>query len=144
MSVADPFTAERISPTLRIVRSPDALFVQMERQERIPLRMKHTTSSLRVLPQKARSVFPKKSRTARPKRPKKVSVTLKRQTTITLHFPNDTVLEKFRKTLLDVRCPVETDRDNLTITFFRKYETEVAKTIKALGKEYRIQIEDIE
>lgn len=70
-------------------------------------------------------------------------MTLRRQTTINLHFPNGTVLEKFRKELLDVRCPVETDRDNLTITFFRKYETEVAKTIKTLGKEYRIQIEDM-
>ena len=144
LPVADPFTAERISPTLRIVHSPDTLFVRMERQERIPLRVKHTASSLRVLPRQARSVFPKKSRAARPRRPKKASVTLKRQTTITLHFPNGTVLEKFRKALLDVRCPVEADKDNLTITFFRKYETEVAKTIKALGKNYRIQIEDIE
>jgi hypothetical protein len=144
LPAADPFTVERISPTIRIVHSPDALFARLEKAELVPLRVEHPASALRLLPPKARTVFAQKTRAAKPKPKTKEPVTLMRHTTITLHFPTGRLLEKFRQALLDIRCPVEADKDNLTITFSRRYEPQVDQVVKALEKEYLIRIEDIE
>jgi hypothetical protein len=140
---ADPFTVERISPTLRIVHSPDVLFVRLEEAELIPLRVRHDETALRPLPDKARTIFVKKSQVTKPKPEKQEEVILKRQTTIILHFPDRKVLNTFRKALLDARCPVEVDQHNLTIAFARQVEPQVARVIKSLESKYLIRIEDI-
>lgn len=143
LPAADPFTVERISPTIRIVHSPDALFARLEEAELVPLRIEHPASTLRLLPQKARTVFAQTPQVAKPKPKVREPVILMRHTTITLHFPTGKLLEKFRQALLDIRCPVEADKDNLTITFSRRYEPQVDQVIQALEKEYLIRIEDI-
>ncbi len=140
---ADPFTLERIFPTLRIVHSPNALFARLEKAALMPLRVSHDEAALRPLPDKARTIFVKKSQVTRPKPEKQERVTLKRQTTISLHFPDRQVLNTFRKALLDARCPVEVDRQNLTIAFAKPVESQVAKVIKSLESKYLIRIEDI-
>ena len=144
LPAADPFTVERISPTTRIVHSPDALFDRLEKAEWVPLRVTHSDSTLRPLPQKARTVFVRQSPAAKPKPKKKEPVTLVRQTSVTFHFPTGKSLGKFRKALLDARCPVEVDSKNLTITFSGRYEPLVMQVISALEKEYLIHIEDLE
>ena len=136
-------TVERISPNIRLVRSPDALFDHLEEAELAPLRVKHTAPSLYPMPQKARTVFAKKSPVAKPKPKRRERVNLMRSMTITLHFPNRDFFEKFRQSLLDAKCPVKTGQDDLTLTFSRPYEDLVAGVLKALGKEYRIHIEDV-
>jgi len=42
--------------------------------------------------------------------------------------------------LLDIRCPVEADGDNLTITYAQQYEPLVEQVTKSLAKEYLIRI----
>jgi hypothetical protein len=145
LAAAAPFTVERISPHIRIVHSPDALFARLEQAELVPLRMEHTAAALRPLSQKARTVFARERRKrAKAKVKVKQPVTLKRHTIITLHFPGSEALEKLRQALLEIRCPVEVDKDNLTVTFSKRYEPQVTQVIEALQKDYRIHIEDLE
>jgi len=136
-------TVERVSPNIRLVRSPDALFDHLEEAELAPLRVKHIASSLYPMPQKACTVFVKKSPVAQPKPKRKELVSLMRSMTITLHFSNRDFFEKFRQALLDAKCPVKTNQDDLTLTFSRSYEDLAAGVLQALGKEYRIHIEDV-
>lgn len=144
LAEADPFTVEHISSSIRMVHSPDDLFSRLEKAERVPLRVKHSGTRLQPLPQNAQTVFVKRSREVKPKPKAKEAVTLLRKTSITLHFPTGKVLERFRQALLDIRCPAEADRDNLTITFAQQYEPLVEQVTKSLAKEYLIRIEDIQ
>ena len=60
LSEIDQFTIERISPTIRIVHSPDRLFAHLEQKELIPLHIKHRSSALMSLPDGTRTVFSKR------------------------------------------------------------------------------------
>lgn len=110
----DQFTIESISPAMRIVHSPDRLFTHLEQRELIPLRIKHPSSALTLLPDGAHTVFPEKE-----------------------------FMEEFHKGLIAARCPVAVDWSKLTLSFARQYESEVKKVIKALNQDYTIKIEDI-
>ena len=136
-------TVERVSPNIRLVRSPAALFDHLEEAELAPLRVTHPASSLYPMPQKAHTVFAKKAPVAQPKPKQKEWVNLMRSMAITLHFPKRDFFEKFRQSLLDAKCPVKTGQDDLTLTFSRRYEDLAAGSLQALGKEYRIHIEDV-
>ena len=140
----DKATVEQISPTIRIIRSPETVFAQIKKAELVPLRAQHSESQLHPLPENARTVFAIESPAVEPE-PEKESVVLMRHTTITLHFSTEKWLEKFRKALLDDRCPVEVDQKNHTITFAKRYEPQVVKVIEMFKKEkeYEINIEDI-
>ncbi len=144
LPAADPFTVERIAPNLRIVRSPEALFGRLEGAELVPLRVKHAGSALHPLPEGARTVFPKKTEVVKPRPKPKESVTLKRETTITYHFPTSKSLGQFRQALLDRRCPAEVDKDNLTLTFSKRYHSEAKEAIEVLEEDYVVHIEDVE
>ncbi|MEA3345797.1 MAG: hypothetical protein U9Q78_06075 [Chloroflexota bacterium] len=142
MLASDPLinelTVERISPNIRIVRSPGVLFDHLEEADLVPLRVEHSASSLTPMPQEARTVFVKESPTAKPKPKRKERVDLMRSTAITFHCPNTKFLEVFRQALLDAKCPVKVDKDALALTFSGRYEDLVAGVLQALGKEYRI------
>ena len=56
LPLADPFTVERISPTLRVVRSPDALYARLEKAALMPMRVRHK-GALQALPPGVRTVF---------------------------------------------------------------------------------------
>ena len=142
------FTIESISPTMRIVHSPDRLFTHLEQKELIPLHIKHRSSALTHLPDGARTVFPirglsvsrsKAGAKAKAKKP----VTIKREVRITFHFPAKELMEEFRKGLIAARCPVAADWGKLTLSFTSQYEPEVKKISKALKQDYTIKIEDI-
>lgn len=142
----DQFTIESISPTIRIVHSPDKLFTHLERKELIPFHVKHRNSTITLLPSGARTVFPKRdmggSKAKATKKAKK-PVTIKREVQITFHFPAKVLMEEFRKKLIAARCPVAADWSKLTLSFTSQYEPEVKKVSKALKQDYAIKIEDI-
>jgi len=152
MPEIDQFTIERISPTMRIVHSPDSLFTHLEQKELIPLHIKHRSSAPALLPDGVRTVFPRrdlsvsnadtkaKAKTrARAKKP----VTIKREVRITFHFPAKELMEEFRNGLVAARCPVAADWSKLTVSFDKRYESEVKNVSKALKQDYTIKIEDI-
>ena len=137
----DRFTIERISPTMRIVHSPDRLFTHLEQKELVPLRIKHRSSALVLLPDGARTVFPRRDLSSKSKSKAKKHAIIKREVQITFHFPAKELMEEFRNGLVAVRCPVAADWDKLTLSFDKRYESEVKKVSKAL-KDHTIKIED--
>ena len=46
LPAADPFTLERVAAGIRLVRSPDKLFDELERRELMPMRIKHGDQAL--------------------------------------------------------------------------------------------------
>jgi hypothetical protein len=148
----DQFTIECISPTIKIVHSPDKVFSYLEQKELIPLRIKHSSSALTPLPDGVKTVFPGRDpgvsnaeanviikTRAKAKKP----VTIKRDIQITFHFPAKELMEEFRNRLVAARCPVAADWSKSTLCFDKRYESEVKKVSKALKQDYIIQIEDI-
>jgi hypothetical protein len=143
LAIAEPFTVERISPTLRVVHSPGKLFDQLENAELVPLRIEHGRSALHPVPQGARTAFPKKREVTGREPRAKEPVTVRRSTVVTLHFSITEPLEALRQALVEARCPAEVDKSNLTVTFAQQYESQVMEVIKGLETNYVIHIEDI-
>jgi hypothetical protein len=141
----DQFMIESISPTIRIVHSPDRLFMHLEQKELIPLHIKHHSSAFTPLLESARTVFPKKDSSTKSKAGGKTKkpVTIKQEVQITYHFPAKELMEEFRKGLMAAQCPVAADWSKLTLSFARQYEPEVKKVSNALKTDYTIKIEDI-
>lgn len=144
LPAADPFTVESIAPTIRIIRSPEKLFDQLEQAELVPLRARHSDATLHALPKTARTVFGKQSAPGKGKAKQKKRITIKRQTAITLHLPTDALLKRLHKALLDARCPIEANAKNRTVTFSKKHEAVVDGVVKALRKDYVVRVEDID
>lgn len=144
LPAAQPFIAEEITPTLRLAHSPATLYARLEKAGLMPLFIEHGKENLTSLPEGARSVFPRRSAQKVPQPIEKPDVELKREAQITLHFPTDEVLERFRKALVDARCSIVADKGVRTITYMRRYEPQVAAVIAALGSEYRLRVIDLE
>lgn len=142
VTAADPFTIERLAPGIRLVHSPGKLFDQLERQELMPLHVKHGEQALTPLPRSARTRFPKKSARQNEPRPAKRAVTLMRVTRIQLVCPDREFLDRLCRVLADAKCPAEADRRNLTLAYTKQHEPAVTGALKTLGKEYQIKIED--
>jgi hypothetical protein len=144
----DRFTIESITPAIRIVHSPGRLFAHLERKELIPLRIKHRSSDLTLLPDGADTVFPRRDSSskarakAREKSKAKKPAIIRREVRITFHFPAKELMEEFRNGLVAVRCPVAADWSKLTLSFDKRYESEVKKVSKGL-LDYVIKIKDI-
>ena len=139
---ADRFTVERLSPEIRIVRSPHDLFTTLEQAEMTPIHISHHDSKLQLMPKKTMSVFPEKS-SAQAQMRKKQKVTLRRETMTVLYFPTKALLMKFHKALLDTRCVVVLDDSRLTLTYSEQQETVVKEVFSRLAKDdYVIKIQN--
>jgi hypothetical protein len=142
VTAADPFTIEQVASGIRLVHSPGKLFDQLERQELMPLHVKHGEHALTPLPKSARTQFPKKSARQKEPRPAKRPVTLMRVTRIQLVCPDREFLDRLCQLLADAKCPAEADRRNLSLAYSKQHEPAVTNAVKTLGKEYQIKIED--
>ena len=123
LPAADPFTVERLAPGIRIVRSPGKLFDELERQELMPLRVKHGGQAFSPLPKDARTCFPKASAAREKPRLPKTRVTLTRVTRVQLVCPDREFLDKLHRLLAEGKCPAEMDRKNLMLTYSKQYES---------------------
>ncbi len=143
LPAADPFTVERVAAGIRLVRSPDKLFGELERRELIPVRIKHGDQAFVPLPKSARTRFPKGAAHREKPREPKPRVTLTRITRVQLVCPDRELLDRLHRLLLEFQCPAEIDRPNLTLTYSKQYESVVANAIRSLKTEYRLEIDDI-
>lgn len=141
VSAAKGYVKEDISPTIKLIREPSKVFQALEEAKLVPLRMTHKENAFRALPEKSQTVFARKSSVVKPK--EKTNVQLKRESTITLYFPNTALLDRFCKELIVLNCPVEPDKSRYAATYSTRYETEVKVVMKVLAKEYNINIQDI-
>ncbi len=143
LAAGEADVVESIAPNLRIVKSPDKLFTQLEHAEQVPLLVKHGARALQPLPKTARTVFPRLTPKAKTKARRKKAV-IKRQVMVTLHFPEEALLALFRQGLLEVRCPVQVDQALRTITLPQAFERHLKDISKRLGKDYQLQLKDME
>ncbi len=143
--LVDPVTVERIGDSLRLVRDPGALFSRLMESGAVTLRIRHADAALQPLPERARTVFPRAIAAAQaPKAKTKRAVTLKRQTLIVLHVPDNDLFDVFRQALLDARCILDVDKEKRTLTLSGKDDAQLKGLIKRLSGEYAIRLEDLE
>jgi hypothetical protein len=143
LPAADAFTLERVSAGIRLVRSPDKLFDELDRRELVPVRIKHDGQASGPCPKEWQTRFPKGSASREKPREPKPLVKLTRITRVQLVCPDRELLHKLHRLLVECQCPAESDRPNLTLAYTKQYEPEVANAIRRLQSEYRLEIEDI-
>jgi hypothetical protein len=136
------YRVENISAGVDVVRSPDRLYTELEKQQLAPLRVKHGEKSFSPMPAKASSVFAGKAKAKKKKREPKTKVTLMRVTRVELLCPDRKFLDRMQRLLSEVSCPVEADRKRLSLAFSSKYDPEVNRALRELKKEYEVKIDD--
>jgi hypothetical protein len=141
LKIPDGFTAENISPTMRIVRAPGKLYAQLEKSELVPLLIKHPDSSFRQPERGVKSVFRTTARDTKEKQKK--SVNLKRDYFVTLYFPSKELLKIFSKELKKAKFPFGTNELTNAITFEESLQFQLDEIFEALEKDYSIKIEDV-
>jgi hypothetical protein len=141
-SVVPSLTEAEISPSLRIIRSPDTAYAHLENAERVPILVTHGKSSFRELPPTATTAFARKTRGK--KRPGKATVIIKRKTVVTLSFPSEAVFSAFLRKLVAADCSCVPDKNKRTITLSAGSRAAVSDVVKELRKDYQIRITDVE
>jgi len=136
------FRVENIGTGIDVVRCPDKLYEELEKQQLAPLRIKHGEQSFSPLPAKTRSAFPRQATAGKKRREPKTKVTLMRVTRVQLLCPDRPFLERLQGLLADANCPVEADRKGLSLAYSNQYEKEVSQAIRALKKEFEVKIDD--
>ena len=137
---ADKYTAERISPSLRLVRNSGQLFSMLEALGCVPLRVWHQTGELALIAETAVSVFPKESAADNaplPARPVKVS----RVVTVSYRFPDAESFESIQKMLAELRCPFHADSATRTVSLQQKEQDKFDEAVQHLQDTYAIEIE---
>jgi hypothetical protein len=135
------FQQETIAPGTYIVRSPEKVFAELERQERMPIQVAHGPSKFSALPGARSSVAgttrkPAKTATQRPK------VTLMKIKRVQLLCPDPEFLQRLTSALLGAGCPAEADGKNLSLVYSDQYEAEVGKVIRGLSSDFQVTIEN--
>jgi len=67
-------------------------------------------------------------------------VVLHKQVDVNLKFPDQKILDIFRKDLLLAGCPLRADLQTLTLTFPQSFEKQIKLTCQAIKKELQITI----
>jgi hypothetical protein len=135
------YRVENIAAGMDVVRSPAALYEELEKQQLAPLLIKHSDKSFAPLPAKTRSAFPRKA-AGKKRREPKTQVTLMRVTRIQLLCPDRDFLDRLQRLLAQKNCPVEMDRKRLSLAYSSQYEKEVNQAIRTLKKEFEVTIDD--
>jgi hypothetical protein len=131
---------ERTS-SICIVRSPERLFEHLEEAERVPLWIEHPDAELAPVPPPARTRFTQEAPVT--KSEPKEQVKLMRSTRITYHCPTAEFWETLQQALLDAKCPVKADDDELTLTLPGQYQGHVSDILEDLRDTYQIRVEDV-
>ena len=135
------YRVENIAAGIDVVRSPAALYKELEKQQLAPLRIEHGDKSFAALPPKTRSVFPRKAAGKRRREPK-TKVTLMRVTRVQLMCPDRDFLDRLQRLLAERNCPVEADRKRLSLAYSNQHEKEVNQAIRTLKKEFEVTIDE--
>ena len=139
---AKDFVVEKITKDLCLIRSPERVLEKLETAARAPVDIRHTSTTLSPSPGGITSKYLKKA--AKKQKPiAKEQVVVKQKTFVTLYFQKEHILEIFTKALVKGKCPVEVDKERLTISYGAGDKKKVAAILKDLRKTYSIRIEDI-
>lgn len=137
----DDLVVEEISSKLKIIRSPDALFSKMERDELVPIKIKHPTDRIRTPPAGVISVL---GTYQEMKKKEKELVKIKRVDIVSYQFETREMMMIVSKKLLKEGHPIEISDGSNSLLFRSTIEPLVKKTLGKIKKKYDISIEDEE
>jgi hypothetical protein len=140
--VPEQFQVARIDPGKYIVRSPAKVFQELERQQRMPVKIRHGDAAFSPIPDSVRSSLRGKTRKKARVCEVKPKVTLMKVKRVQLLCPDREFLQRLQSMLLGAGCPVEADGKNLSLVYSDRYEDGVAKAIRALQSDYQVTIEN--
>jgi hypothetical protein len=140
LTEVEPFISERVSDNLSLVHSPDKLLAELEEAGLAPLWVEHSPEALAPLPDEARTVFVRSSQAGPGQKTRLEAAQVLRTALIKLRFPAEDVFEAFRGTLLELRCPIEANLAERTITYAGRYQPCVDEAIRSLEGQYPIQV----
>ncbi|TVS12883.1 MAG: hypothetical protein EA424_22135 [Planctomycetaceae bacterium] len=143
LSASAAFTVETPAPGIYLVRSPAKLFAELERQELIPLRVKHSDGQLTPLPKGTRTRFAKQTAAAKKAPKAKTKVTLTRVTRVQLAFPDQPFFDDLIRLLAETKCPIEADRKKLLLSYSKSNESLVNAALQSLKTQYQVKIQDV-
>jgi hypothetical protein len=137
---AEKFIAERISPALHLVRSPEKVFSTLETLGQVPVRIQHPTGEITPVAESAQSLFPKEAarvnaqKTAKPVKVAKVI-------TVSYQFPEAESFASIKKALAELRCPFQSDPVTRTVSLQQKEQAKFDEAIEKLASEFVFEIE---
>ncbi len=137
---AEKFTAERIAPTLRLVRSPEAVFSTLETLGHVPIRVQHSAGELTLIAESAQSMFPKETawvnapKTARP-------VKVAKLVTVSYQFPDAESFDSIKKMLAELRCPFQSEPATRTVSIQQKEQAKFDEAVTKLQPQFDIEVE---
>jgi hypothetical protein len=132
--------AERIAPTLSLVRSPEKVFSALETLGYVPIRIQHPAGELALVAESAQSVFPKETvwvNVPKKARPVKVS----RVVTVSYQFPDAEVFNAIKKALAELRCPFQSNPVTRTVSLQQKEQAKFDEALEKLASEFVFEIE---
>lgn len=135
------FMIEEISPGLNIVRSPDKLFSKMEKDEVVPIMIKHSSDSIRIPPVGASSIFGKYQEV---KKEEKEKIDMRRVDIVAYYFQSKDMMRIVSKKLLKEGQPIEIDDEEDSLSFHLSIEPKVKEILGKMKRKYEINIEDQE
>jgi len=139
---ANDFLVKKIAKDLCLIRSPERVLEKLETGARAPVEINHKKTKLSLLPKGIPSKYLKKA-LEKQKTVIKEQVVLKRKTFVTLYFQKADVLETFTKALVKGKCPIEVNKEHLTLSYGAGDKKKVTAIFKNLRKTYKIKIEDL-
>ena len=138
----DRYTHHEISPAIRLVRDTNRVMALLEQEGLAPIGIVHSLTGFTPLPEGAHSIFPDKTPAQEAEALPPQPVTLRKVTSLTLHFPFDEIFDEFRRTLAEERVPVQADAAVRTLTFPEKCLPALEKVIQQFETRYEIHILD--
>ena len=133
------YEVERLAADLRLVRTPDILFSELEQAEQIPVLVTHRANSLRRPQDGVKSIFNRKLKQKK-KTGQKELIAIRQQTIITLFFQDAGSLAVFTRALTENQCFVEIDKKRQTVAYAADRKPHIDAVIRQLKKEYRINL----
>jgi len=136
----DKFTAERITPTLRLVCDNEKILSTLEANAYAPLRIQHPTGEFTPLAESAVSRFPKETAQEKAHRkPKQVKVS--RSVSVSYQFPDEESFTSVQKMLAELRCPFQVDPKTRSIQIQQKEQARFDEAVLKLRDSLIIEIQ---
>ncbi len=142
-SFTNEFLVEKITKDLCLIRSPETVLKKLELESRAPVEIRHKNTKLSPPPRGITSRYLKKAAEKQKTAIKEEQVVIKQKRFVTLYFQKGHILEIFTQALVKEKCPIEVDKERLTISYGAGDKKKVTAILKDLRKTYRIRIEDI-
>ncbi len=137
---AEPFTVEKLSTRMRIVRSPDKLLNKLDAAGRVPLLISHASESFCIPPSEVRTQFPKAKKRTSDASKETITLTVSEVVSYKLAGCGDSVWKEFIKEFKYAGCKVKADKIRRELTFDIRQRAPAERAIKSLKGQFEIDV----